>query len=217
MKTLSKILFVGALFCSSLASANSFVGVTTAANISEKAVILGGQPIGELVGSGGVYNEIKYGFANKENTGRVFVYGWNNSAKNNEVGFGLGADIMGGEITKDLKFLLGGALGYGWQGVKGSTAQTSTNANKLNYVTVQNQVLTPTTITYQEDTAILNIKITLGVTYKINDNWNTDLAYVYNATHYQVSYRNADAPNVLNQMTFGQDNHSLMVGLNYLF
>lgn len=216
MNTISKIL-VGILLCSSIASAASFIGINTGVNTSQDENIFGIQPTNELVGSGGSYNQIKYGFSNKENTGRVYVFGWNNSEKNNEVGFGIGADIIGGEITKDLKFLLGGSAGYGWQGVKGSTAKTSTDANKLSFVTGGAQTTTPTTITYQEDTAVLNINLTLGTNYKINDNWNADLAYVYTASYYQVSYRNDTTPNVLNQMSFGQDNHSLMVGLNYIF
>lgn len=216
MKTLSKIL-VGALFCSSIASADSFMGISTSVSSSKDENIFGIQPTSELVGSGGVYNEVKYGYANRDNTGRAYVFVWNNSEKNNEVGFGIGADIMGGEIIKDLTYLLGGSAGYGWQGVKGDTARTSTNANKLAFVTGGAQTTTPTTITYQEDTAVLNINLTLGTNYKINNDWNADVAYVYTASYYQVSYRNDTTPNVLNQMSFGQDSHSLKVGLNYIF
>lgn len=220
MKTLkNKLIVVAFMSVTTILSANNYVGVTSSISTSEDVKLFDVQPAGEIVGSGGVYNEIKYGFTSgQDNKSRVFGYVWNNSRKNNEIGFGIGADLIAGTLfTPKLSYLIGGAVGYGWQSVKGDTAKTSTNANKLTFVTVQNPVSVPTTITYQDDTAVLEIKLNLGVSYEISDDWTLDCVYSYRASNYQVSYINEDAPNVLNQMTLKQDNHSIGLGLNYKF
>jgi len=220
MKTLKNALIIGTfVLASTTLCAESFIGVSSSINSSEDVKLFDAQPFGEIVGSGGVYNQLQYGItAGEDKKSRIFGYIWNNQEKNNEIGFGIGADFVGGTLlTPKLSYLIGGEVGYGWQPVNGDTANVSTNANKLDFVTVQNPVYTPTTITYKDDTAVLEIKLNLGLTYEISNNWTADCIYSYRASNYQVSYVNADSPTVLNQMTEKQDNHSLALALNYKF
>jgi opacity protein-like surface antigen len=107
-------------------------------------------------------------------------------------------------------------VGYGWQSVKGSSATVSTSANRLSYVT-GSVVMTPTTINYTADTAILNIGLNLGLTYSVLDHTSFDLVYSYNRSEYQAEYRTAQRSDILNNLTFNQDNHSMKFAINYRF
>lgn len=181
------------------------------------------QPVDEVVGEGSAQIDFKFGLnaykkSDGSETARVYGYIWNTPDKNSEVGFGVGGEYLFQpmRVAPKLQFLIGAQVGYGWQGVKGESANISTSANKLSYVTGtinSNQ----TTITYTEDTYVLDINLIIGATYHIFKNLDLDCAYVYKNSHYQVEYRTAQRSDILNALTFEQDSHGLKVGLNYKF
>lgn len=185
--------------------------------------VLGVQPAKELVGEGGSELSLRFGInahRNSDNSdlARIYLYAWSNPDRNSEVGFGGGGEYIASpfEYIKGLQFLIGGQVGYGWQGVKGDTTRISTSANKLSYVTGTIN-MNPTDIRYTEDSYVLNIALTLGVTYMVTNNLSLDLGYVYQLSNYQVEYRTAQNGVILNAMNFETDNHGLKVGLNYKF
>lgn len=202
---------------------NKYVSISTAKASSDKGMIFSKQPTGELVGEDGIHNEIRYGILvtdknTKKDTGRVYFYAWNNSEKNNEIGVGFGGDLMGQPFSSmpKLSLFLGGQIGIGMQQVKGDTKTISTSLNKLSFVTDKG-ILDPTEMTYEDNTYLLDIGLNLGTNYRINKDFSIDLAYVYRYNQYQVSYRTAENDQVLNNMSFNQDNYNIKLALNYQF
>ncbi len=201
---------------------NTYVSLSVAQNFSDNEAIFGAQPVGELVGTDGQEYQLRYGiYVNNATTNlpmsRVYTYLWTNPEKNNEVGIGLGGELIGRPFDSiKLDFVLGGQIGYGKQFVSGDTKQISTSLNKLSYVTDAG-VMTPTDMTYQEDTGVLDIALTLGTTYEFSKTLSVDLAYVYKYDQYQVDYRTAQDPSVENNMSFKQGNNQIKVGVNVKF
>lgn len=201
---------------------NTYVGVSVAQNFSDTKSIFGGQPIGELVGEDGQEYQLRIGtYVNNASTNipmsRVFAYVWNNPEKNGEIGLGFGGELIGRPFdTVKLDFILGGQIGYGKQFVSGDKEHISTSLNKLSFVT-DTGVMNPTDITFQEDTAVLDIALTLGTTYEFSKVLSMDLAYVYKYNQYQVDYRTDENPNVDNNMSFQQGNNQIKIGFNYKF
>jgi hypothetical protein len=203
------------LLVSAQAEENVYLSASTEMTSTIKTDIFGGQPLGEIVGQNGLKNVVKLGLDMKDF--RVYSYLWNNSNKNNEMGLGIGAEFIFGEIlVPELKYRVGGSAGYGWQSVKGKTASTSTNMTKVSFITGGTST-GPTTITYTDDTAVIQIALDLGVTYQVSRNWSIDGGYVYTSNAYQFSYRNNDNPSVLNALTSNQNDHAVKFGLNYIF
>lgn len=201
---------------------NTYIGLSVAQNFSDSEAIFGAQPVGELVGEDGQEYQLRFGtYVNSASTNkpmsRVYVYLWNNPEKNAEVGLGLGGELIGRPFDSlKLDFVLGGQIGYGKQFVSGDRAPISTSLNKLSFVT-DTGVMNPTDITYQEDTGVLDIALTLGVTYEFSKVLSLDLGYVYKYNQYQVDYRTDENPNVDNSMSFKQGNNQLKIGFNYKF
>ena len=200
-----------------------YVGTSGTAFNTSDVKVLGVQPANEIVGEGGMELAIRVGYngyrkSNNTDLARAYLYVWDNPVRNSEVGFGVGGEYIASpfESIKGLQFLIGGQIGYGWQGVNGDTKRISTSANKLSFVTDTVNV-SPTDITFSEDTYVLRVDLTLGTTYKISDTLSLDLAYVYQYSNYQIEYRTAERSSVLNILDFAQDNHGLKVGLNYKF
>lgn len=201
---------------------NTYIGLSVAQNFSDSEAIFGAQPVGELVGEDGQEYQLRFGtYVNSASTNkpmsRVYVYLWNNPEKNAEVGLGLGGELIGRPFDSlKLDFVLGGQIGYGKQFVSGDRAPISTSLNKLSFVT-DTGVMNPTDITYQEDTGVLDIALTLGTTYEFSKVLSLDLGYVYKYNQYQVDYRTDENPNVDNSMSFKQGNNQLKIGFNYKF
>lgn len=201
---------------------NTYLAISVAQNSSDEEKIFGAQPVGELVGENGQEYQLRYGiYVNNANTNlpmsRVYTYLWTNPEKNNEVGIGLGGELIGRPIDSiKLDFVLGGQIGYGKQFVSGDKTNISTSLNKLSYVTDAG-VMTPTGMTYQEDTGVLDIALTLGATYEFSKVLSMDLAYVYKYDQYQVDYRTDQDPNVDNSMSFKQGNNQIKIGFNVKF
>lgn len=201
---------------------NTYIGLSVAQNFSDSEAIFGAQPVGELVGEDGQEYQLRFGtYVNSASTNkpmsRVYVYLWNNPEKNAEVGLGLGGELIGRPFDSlKLDFVLGGQIGYGKQFVSGDRAPISTSLNKLSFVT-DTGVMNPTDITYQEDTGVLDIALTLGATYEFSKVLSLDLGYVYKYNQYQVDYRTDENPNVDNSMSFKQGNNQLKIGFNYKF
>ena len=201
---------------------NTYIGLSVAQNFSDSEAIFGAQPVGELVGEDGQEYQLRFGiYVNSASTNkpmsRVYVYLWNNPEKNAEVGLGLGGELIGRPFDSlKLDFVLGGQIGYGKQFVSGDRTDISTSLNKLSFVT-DTGVMNPTTITYQEDTGVLDIALTLGATYEFSKVLSLDLGYVYKYNQYQVDYRTDENPNVDNSMSFKQGNNQLKIGFNYKF
>lgn len=201
---------------------NTYIGLSVAQNFSDSEAIFGAQPVGELVGEDGQEYQLRFGtYINSASTNkpmsRVYVYLWNNPEKNAEVGLGLGGELIGRPFDSlKLDFVLGGQIGYGKQFVSGDRAPISTSLNKLSFAT-DTGVMNPTDITYQEDTGVLDIALTLGTTYEFSKVLSLDLAYVYKYNQYQVDYRTDENPNIDNSMSFKQGNNQLKIGFNYKF
>lgn len=201
---------------------NSYVSISIAQNSSDTENIFGVQPVGELVGEDGQELQIRYGtYVNNANSNlpmsRVFGYMWTNTEKNNEIGIGLGGEMIGRPFDSlKLDFILGGQIGYGKQFVSGDRTNISTSMNKLSYVTDAG-ILNPTTITYNEDTSVLDIALTLGATYEFSKRTSFDLAYVYKYNQYQVDYTTDENTNVQNNMSFRQGNNQIKFAINYKF
>jgi opacity protein-like surface antigen len=203
------------LLITAQAEANLFMGASSEFVRSENINIFGSQPLNEIVGSNGQTNQLKIGLDMQDL--RIFGYLWQNSTKNDEIGCGIGADFVFGELLiPDLKYRVGGQAGYGWQSVAGNQASTSTNMTKVGYI-IGNTATQPTTITYTDDTTVIQIKLNLGLTYQISRNWSIDGGYTFTTNEYGVSYRNNDNPSVLNSINESQHDHSLSVGINYIF
>lgn len=204
-------------------NSNVYVGISRTTFSTSDIKVLSVQPAKEIVGEGGSEIDLRIGLASsrksdKSEVAKIYLYAWNNPDRNSEVGFGGGGEYIFSplESIKGLQFLIGGQIGYGWQGVKGDTTRISTSANKLSYVTSTIN-MNPTDITYTEDSYAIRADLTLGSTYQVTNNLSLDLAYVYQFSSYQVEYRTAQNAVILNAMTFEQDNHGLKVGLNYKF
>lgn len=201
---------------------NMYVAVSVAQNSSDSESIFGAQPVGELVGEDGQEYQLRFGtYVNSATTNkpmsRLYGYIWNNPEKNNEVGIGLGGELIGRPFDSlGVDFILGGQAGYGKQFVSGDRTDISTSLNKLSFVT-DTGVMNPTTITYQEDTAVLDIALTLGATYEFSKVCSMDLAYVYKYNQYQVDYVTDENTNVDNNMSFKQGNNQIKVAFNYKF
>lgn len=200
-----------------------YTGISGTVFNTSDVKILGVQPANEIVGEGGTELAIRVGYngyRKSDNTdlARVYLYAWSNPTRNNEVGFGGGGEYITSpfESIKGLQFLIGGQVGYGWQGVKGDTKRISTSANKLTFIS-DTINMNPTDMTYTEDNYVLRVDLTLGTTYKLSNALSLDFAYVYQYSNYQVEYRTAEKSSVLNILDFAQDNHGLKVGLNYKF
>lgn len=203
------------------ASAEAFVSAGYGVNSSGDKNILSIQPAAELVGDGGSQIEVRVGFSGNDYMGneqsRAYLYGWNNPDKNGEVGFGVGGEWISRPFdNKSIGLVVGGQVGYGWQGVSGKEQAISTSATKVSFI-VGNSASAPSVATYENDTYVLDIGLTLGTTYAITKNWSIDLGYVYKYSNYQVSYRTNANSQVLNELTFNQDNHMIRTGLNYRF
>lgn len=189
---------------------------------SEESFIFSKQPVDELVGEGGVQNEIRYGrFTSYSNTGlptsRVFLYGWQNSEKNNEIGLGFGGDLMGQPFqNKKINLYLGSQVGFGMQKMKGDTKTISTSLNKLSFVTDKG-VLDPTEATFQDDTYVLQIGLNLGASYEVKKDLFLDVGYIYTYNQYQVDYRTGEDDRIRNNMSFNQDSHGIKFAINYRF
>ena len=191
---------------------------------SEKETILGSQPLGEIVGTGGTVSEIKIGLNTK--TGyepyldkfRVYSYLWKNSEKNNESGFGFGGDIVGHYFNKipRLGLLFGTQVGFGKQGVNGTSKMISSSVNKFTFVTDKANT-NPTEMTYTKDTYVLNIALNLGIVVNISKHLSTDLTYGFTRSEYQFSYRTKEDSNFENSLTETQYNHIVKAELIYTF
>lgn len=209
------------ILSTSASAKDSFAEVAVGEVKSGDNKIFGKQPLSELLGSDATYYELKYGLASTTNNIGVRAFGFADIApdKNNEVLFGIGGDIKGHPemLGGKIGLKLGAKVGYGWQAVKGKTVSTSTNLNKVSYIVQQNQALTPTTAKFEEDTPFISVGLETGLSYEVVKNFtlNADVTYRYDT--YQLSYRNADAPIVLNQMTARQDNYAMQIGLEYKF
>lgn len=204
-------------------NSNVYIGISRTTFSTSDIKVLGVQPAKEIVGEGGSEIDLRIGLASsrksdKSEVAKIYLYAWSNPDRNSEVGFGGGGEYIATpfESIKGLQFLIGGQVGYGWQGVKGDTTRISTSANKLSYVTGTIN-MNPTDITYTEDSYAIRVDLTLGSTYQVTNNLSLDLAYVYQFSSYQVEYRTAQNAVILNAMNFETDNHGLKVGLNYKF
>lgn len=211
---------IGSLFLSNANASEIYMGINQSFVDSENNKVLSYQPVDELVGGSGNQLEFRLGVTNsniESNEARVFLYVWNNSEKNSELGFGIGGEwIINPFENKDFGFLIGGQAGIGYQDVEGKKVNLSTNVNKVNYI-LNSTSFVPTVAQFEDNTYVLDIALTLGCTYKILENLSFDLGYVYKYDMYQVSYRNQDFTTVLNQLSFRQDNHMLKTALNYKF
>ena len=204
-------------------NSNVYIGISRTTFSTSDIKVLSVQPAKEIVGEGGSEIDLRIGLASsrksdKSEVAKIYLYAWSNPDRNSEVGFGGGGEYIATpfESIKGLQFLIGGQVGYGWQGVKGDTTRISTSANKLSYVT--NTInMNPTDITYTEDSYAIRVDLTLGSTYQVTNNLSLDLAYVYQYSNYQVEYRTVERSSILNTITFGHDSHGLKVGLNYKF
>ncbi len=204
-------------------NSNVYVGISGTTFSTSDIKVLSVQPAKEIVGEGGSEIDLRIGLASsrksdKSEVAKIYLYAWSNPDRNSEVGFGGGGEYIATpfESIKGLQFLIGGQVGYGWQGVKGDTTRISTSANKLSYVT--NTInMNPTDIIYTEDSYVIRADLTLGSTYQVTNNLSLDLAYVYQYSNYQVEYRTAQNAVILNAITFDHDSHGLKVGLNYKF
>lgn len=221
LKLLSTLLAIG-LFSSLQASSNVYTGISLTTFATEDEKVLSIQPIDELIGKGSEQLEIKVGYnafrSSNSDKARIYLYAWNAPDKNNEVGFGFGGEYLFENLNSipNLQFSIGSQVGYGWQGVKGDNANISTSANKLSYVTDTINT-NPTTITYTEDSYVLDINLIIGTTYHISNNFDLEFSYIYKNSEYQVEYRTAERNDILNALTFNQDSHGLRIGLNYQF
>lgn len=219
-RNLLGLILVSALSSSCMLASEPYVSVNYGVVSSGDNKIFGFQPVGELVGDSGSQIELRLGLSNFENNNeqsRAFLYAWNNSEKNDELGIGIGGEwIMHPFDNKSIGLVIGGQAGVGYQAVAGSEVTLSTNLNKVTYV-IGSSNLTPTVAEFEDDTYVIDIALTLGTTYKFTDNLMIDLAYVYKYDAYQVSYRNKDSATILNQMSFEQDNHMIRTGLTYRF
>ena len=197
------------------------VGVTFFTHQESKVLDI--QPIDEIIGEGATQFDVKFGInafqkSQSVDTARIYTYLWNTPEKNNEVGFGIGAEYLFEPLAsiKNLQFLIGAQVGYGWQGVKGDTKRVSTSADKFSYLS-SSSIINPTDITYTDDSCVLDINLLLGASYHISKNLDLDIGYVYKNSRYQVAYRTAHNATILNALTLSQDSHGVRVGLNYKF
>lgn len=198
--------------------ADSFAEISIGQLIAQEKNVLGSQPISELVGGNSQVYTLKYGLEGHKKIGaRAFVYS-DIAPERNEFIFGIGGELVNKfDFNSDFFYRLGAKVGYGWQSVKGRTAQASTSATKVSYIT-DTVDLTPTTIKYEEDTAIISVGLNVGFDYKISENLKLSTDFTYRRDDMQVAYRNQnDTGNVLNAMSFNQDNYIASIGLNYTF
>jgi len=205
-------------YSSSYSSNSYFLSLGVIENSSEENKILGVQPLSEIVGEGGTEFDLKFGIVTEDKAIKVYLFGWSNSDKNNELGLGFGGE-WGGHIISSvpkLKLYLGAEMGFGYQPVSGDSKTISTSVNKLTFVTDE-AVLTPTKMTYTEDTTLLNINLILGANYPVTNNVDIDIFYRYSRSQYQFSYRTEEDSSIENSLTEQQDNHGIGINLNYRF
>ena len=218
MKTITKI-FLTLLVAASAVNAQNFTEITVSQLTSEDSKVFEIQPKSELVGGNSVDYLIKYGITGKKKIeAKGYLYAEFAPDKNNEMIFGLGGDLINHfDFNPNFSWRFGGRAGVGFQNVKGKTTQTSTSATKVSFVMSEDNY-TATTIKYEEDTYLLSIGLVIGFDYQLTKNLKITSDFVYRYDNYQVSYCNQnDTGDVLNQITFSQNNYSYGVGLQYFF
>lgn len=217
---------VSLLLITTAASADSKVSLTYnyGNQTTETAEVFQIQPLSEIVGSNSTYHDLRLGYTiyeNGETKGNVFLYGYTLPEKNKEMGFGLGAaaNIHPDMFPKGLTAKLVGKAAVGWQDVGGQKKTISTNITKLTFITTQDlsQFKQPTKITYENNTYVINMGLSTGLSYDITDHLRIDADFTMNANFYQFAYRTEGNSNILNAMTGSQSAWITTVGLNYGF
>ncbi len=218
-------LMASALLFSSILSAQSALSYHYGQITTESAQIMHIQSLSEIVGGNSPYHELRYGASALDlgniSKADVYLFGYTEPDKNNEVGFGLGGTLYGSPIESlpKLTWKIGGNAGYGWQDVKGKSTTISTNINKLSYITSMNgynSFKVPTKMTYEDDTSVLTLTLVTGLSYDLSDHWRVNGDFSYRAAYYQFAYRN-EGSGILNSLSEQQDQWISTVGLTYRF
>ena len=189
--------------------------------------ILGIQPVSEIVGKNGRQYEFRYGYVGESLRGldkaRAFGFLWNNPDKNNELGLGIGGEWVFRPFNNpDFGVVLGGKVGIGKQNMDGKTAVFSTNANKLTYVTADqdtnpdNQQKIHTEVEYLTDTYVVTSTLLTGLTYTLDSHWSINGNLEFKKGFYQATYMNKDSE-IRNAMSMTQDSINTSISFIYSF
>ena len=203
-------------------SKHDFVSVSYVLDSSSETMVLGSQPLDEIVGSGSNRVELKIGtiarFPDNNLEAKVYTYLWSSPDKNSELGIGIGGDLYGQYLKSvpRLGFFIGGQVGIGYQSVKGDTFQASSSVNKVTFIS-DKAITDSTTAEYVENNYVLGIGLNVGTTYMISKNLNFDIATFYRLDTYQFKYRTNEDSEILNSLTAGQDSVGVRFEIVYTY
>jgi hypothetical protein len=168
----------------------------------------GAQPSDEIIGDKKKEYELRIGlgtdYGNKRS--EIFLLAWK-ADTNDEVGFGLGGTLTVRSIKflPDLGFQIGGNVGYGWQPVKNRIFYTSTDANKVGYITNREVHYGKFKAQYTKDTDIWRINLDLGVSYRVSKDITVGARYTLQYLNYALAYilDGINSWNSINLNTYG--------------
>lgn len=220
MKKILSMLVVGLVALSSSVFADSYWKLDAEALQAQNQKIMGIQPISELVGENMSIVKLGYGFSTNGEplAARAGVYASAGEANEYGVGIDFQVDIKSAAFYGITPYF-GGDVGVGMRNDSGSTKKLSTSVDKVSYITAPDlsALIVPTTATMIDDTTFVKYGFKIGLNYNFTPSLLGYVAYTYSTKTYNVSYRTAATPNILNDITLDQRNNGVTLGVSYKF